>query len=283
MLSGHQTKNMDEGARKLKIICSISTHSWRSSRLWRCVRCHFQAEWLSAAKSTLPTLHLSNGSEKKAKLNVCLPFASSSSCYCHTDSGRPQRPGGRVSLVRRDSAGPRSLQAHQQLRQKHPGGRGLRCLHGETLARPLMNHCHLPLTHHQSNLAELSAVQCRANTCCIVSSVISWEPNWDFFTFFFFFFSSFLKCILTSRPGRRALCSQCCSSAAAERSGYCFIWSEPAGTLCGDQTLPNGSRLPEVRSGPLWSRPCVFVNLFYWTPPPPSHSPSTWLPCCCHT
>lgn len=40
--------------------------------------------------------------------------------------------------------------------------------------------CHLPLTHHQSNLAEPSVAQWRANTCCIVSSVISWEPNWDF-------------------------------------------------------------------------------------------------------
>lgn len=66
----------------------------------------------------------------------CLSSLRSSSS---ADPGRPQRHGGRVSLVRRDSAGPRSLQAHQQLRQKHPGGGGLRCLHGETLARPLMN------------------------------------------------------------------------------------------------------------------------------------------------
>lgn len=43
--------------------------------------------------------------------------------------------------------------------------------------------CRLPLTHHQSNLAELSVVQCWANTCCIVSSVISWEPIWDFLFF----------------------------------------------------------------------------------------------------
>lgn len=74
--------------------------------------------------------------KKKAQIDCLSSLRSSSSA----DSGRPQRHGGRVSLVRRDSAGPRSLQAHQQLCQKHPGGGGLRCLHGETLARPLMNH-----------------------------------------------------------------------------------------------------------------------------------------------
>lgn len=73
--------------------------------------------------------------EKKKSPNWLSSLRSSSPA----DSGRPQRHGGRVSLVRRDSAGPRSLQAHQQLCQKHPGGGGLRCLHGETLARPLMN------------------------------------------------------------------------------------------------------------------------------------------------
>lgn len=74
--------------------------------------------------------------KKEAQIDCMSSLRSSSPA----DSGRPQRHGGRVSLVRRDSAGPRSLQAHQQLCQKHPGGGGLRCLHGETLARPLMNH-----------------------------------------------------------------------------------------------------------------------------------------------
>lgn len=70
---------MDSICWRIKVqinLCNIFTHSWRSSWLWGCVCCHFQAEWLSAAKCTLSTPSLSPGSRKKQnKLTVCLPFA----------------------------------------------------------------------------------------------------------------------------------------------------------------------------------------------------------------
>ncbi|KAM4574555.1 protein IMPACT isoform 2-T2 [Fundulus diaphanus] len=46
------------------------------------------------------------------------------------DPGCAECHGGRVSVVRRHFVGPRPFQAHQQLRQKHPDGGGICCLHG---------------------------------------------------------------------------------------------------------------------------------------------------------
>lgn len=57
------------------------------------------------------------------------------------DSGRAERDGGGVSLVRRHFIGSRSLQTHQQLCQKHPGGGRIHCVRGETLAGSPGNRC----------------------------------------------------------------------------------------------------------------------------------------------
>lgn len=169
---------MDSICWRIKVqinLCNIFTHSWRSSWLWGCVCCHFQAEWLSAAKCTLSTPSLSPGSRKKNNPNWLSVFPSLLlfrrswtsatswwSCLAGTAgfcwapiASSTSTTAPETSWWRRATLPPRwdSRQASYES---------------------------LWLTHHQSNLAELSVVQWRANTCCIVSFVISWEPNWDF-------------------------------------------------------------------------------------------------------
>lgn len=67
-----------------------------------------------------------------------------------------------------------------------------------------------------------------------------------------------------------------------------FEVSRPA-RLAGIKRSPTAHGLPEVRSGPLWSRLCVFVNLFHWnfhwtlSPPAPLPLPSSTFCCRCPT